>query len=118
MVMAGASRMFPEYLPNRFALGYARASLWAAARVSNRILTVSEASKRDILRFFDVAPEKISVIYNGIDERFRVEPPEEEMSRVTQRYLRLGAGGRSPGEHPRAEQCRYALYLPALRRRR
>jgi len=82
--------MFPEYLPNRFALGYARASLWAAARVSNRILTVSDASKRDILRFFDVAPEKISVIYNGIDERFRVEPPEEEMSRVTQRYQLAG----------------------------
>ena len=47
--------MFPEYLPNRLALTYARASLWAAARVSNRILTVSETSKRDILRFFDVA---------------------------------------------------------------
>ena len=74
--------MFPEYLPNRLALTYSRASLWTAARVSNRILTVSETSKRDILRFFDVPPEKISVIYNGIDDRFRVQPPEEEMSRA------------------------------------
>ena len=82
--------MFPEYLPNRMALTYARASLWAGARVSNRILTVSEASKRDILRFFDVPPEKISVIYNGIDERFRVQPAEEEMARVTQRYQLTG----------------------------
>jgi glycosyltransferase involved in cell wall biosynthesis len=82
--------MFPEYLPNRLALAYARASLWAAARVSNRILTVSETSKRDILRFFDVRPEKISVIYNGIDDRFRVQPAEEEMPRVAQRYQLTG----------------------------
>ena len=34
------------------------------------ILTVSEASKRDILRFFDIQPEKVAVIYNAIDERF------------------------------------------------
>jgi glycosyltransferase involved in cell wall biosynthesis len=77
---------FPEYLPNRFALRYARASIWMAARTSRRILTVSEASKRDILRFFDVPPEKIAVIYNGIDERFHLQPPEEEMARVKQRY--------------------------------
>src|SRR5687768_8516969 len=40
---------FPQYLPNKFAHAYARTSLWFAAHRSNRILTVSEASKRDIL---------------------------------------------------------------------
>lgn len=78
--------MFPQYLPNRFALRYARGSLWMATRVSNRILTVSEASKRDILRFFDVPAEKIAVIYNGIDDRFWSEPSEDEVRRVRQRY--------------------------------
>ena len=62
--------MFPQYLPNRAAYAYARASMWAAARRPTRILTVSEASKRDILHFFNVPPEKIVVIYNAIDERF------------------------------------------------
>jgi hypothetical protein len=42
----------------------------AAVRRSSRILTVSEASKRDILEYFNVPPEKNLVIYNGIDERF------------------------------------------------
>jgi glycosyltransferase involved in cell wall biosynthesis len=78
--------MFPQYLPNRLALAYARSSIWMAARTSSRILTVSEASKRDILRFFNVPPEKITVIYNGIDQRFHVKPPDEEMARVRQRY--------------------------------
>src|SRR5918994_6650438 len=71
--------MFPQYLPNRAAYAYARASIWSAARKSTRILTVSESSKRDILRFFDVPPEKITVIYNAIDERFRQQPSEDEV---------------------------------------
>ena len=78
--------MFPQYLPNRAAYAYARASMWAAARRSDRILTVSEASKRDILHFFNVQPEKIVVVYNAIDEHFRVTPAEEDVARVRERY--------------------------------
>ena len=78
--------MFPQYLPNRAAYFYAKASMWMAARRSDRILTVSEASKRDILRFFNVPPEKIVVVYNAIDERFRATPAEEDVARVRERY--------------------------------
>ena len=78
--------MFPQYLPNRVAYAYARASMWAAARRSNRILTVSEASKRDILHFFNVPPEKIVVVYNAIDEHFAPTPSEEDVARVRERY--------------------------------
>jgi glycosyltransferase involved in cell wall biosynthesis len=78
--------MFPQYLPNRIALGYARASISLAARRATRVLTVSESSKRDILRFVDTAPEKIDVIYNAYDERFGVEPREEDVVRVRERY--------------------------------
>jgi glycosyltransferase involved in cell wall biosynthesis len=78
--------MFPQYLPNRVALGYARASITGAARRATRVLTVSESSKRDILRFVDIRPEKIDVIYNAYDERFTVEPREEDMARVRERY--------------------------------
>ena len=78
--------MFPEYLPNRLAYYYAKGSMWAASRKSDRILTVSEASKRDILRFFDVPPEKVVVIYNAIDERFLAPADAERMELVKQRY--------------------------------
>ncbi|MBI4476470.1 MAG: glycosyltransferase family 4 protein [Acidobacteria bacterium] len=78
--------MFPEYLPNRLAYAYARASIWAAAKRSSRILTVSETSKADILRFFHVPPTKIAVIYNAIDERLGAEPDQDEIARVRERY--------------------------------
>jgi glycosyltransferase involved in cell wall biosynthesis len=60
--------------------------MWSAARKSDRILTVSEASKRDILHFFNVPPEKIVVVYNGIDERFSIQPSVEEIARVRERF--------------------------------
>jgi glycosyltransferase involved in cell wall biosynthesis len=78
--------MFPQYLPNRFAFAYAKASIRLAARRATRIMTVSESSKRDILRFVNVPPEKIDVIYNSYDERFGIEPAEEDVVRVRERY--------------------------------
>jgi glycosyltransferase involved in cell wall biosynthesis len=78
--------MFPQYLPNRLAWAYARTFLWAATHQADRVLTVSETSKRDILRFFPIPSDKITVIYNGIDERFWTTPPEDQVTRVRERY--------------------------------
>jgi glycosyltransferase involved in cell wall biosynthesis len=78
--------MFPQYLPSKLAHVYAQGSMWSAAHKADRILTVSEASKRDILRFFNVPPEKVAVIYNAIDERFLAPANPERMELVRQRY--------------------------------
>jgi glycosyltransferase involved in cell wall biosynthesis len=77
---------FPEYLPNRMAFGYARTMIWSAVRRADRVLTVSEASKRDILHHFRVSPAKVEVIPNAIDDRFRTPPSDEEMAQVRERY--------------------------------
>ena len=78
--------MFPEYLRHRLAYAYARASLYTAAHKSNRVFTVSEQSKRDILRFFNVPPEKIVVTPNAIDNRFSAPPSEEHVTQTRERY--------------------------------
>ena len=77
---------FPQYLPNKAAHAYARASMWSAVRRSHRILTVSEASKRDILHFFNVPEDKIVVVYNAIDERFWHTPHPQDVTRVRERF--------------------------------
>jgi glycosyltransferase involved in cell wall biosynthesis len=78
--------MFPQYLPNRIAFSYAKWSITQAAQRATRVMTVSESSKRDILRFVDTEPDKIDVIYNAYDERFAMEPREEDVVRVRERY--------------------------------
>ncbi|MFA5907347.1 MAG: glycosyltransferase family 1 protein [Vicinamibacterales bacterium] len=78
--------MFPQYLPGKLAHVYAKGSMWSATRKADKVLTVSEASKRDILRFFDIPPEKVVVIYNAIDERFLGEADTTRMDLTRQRY--------------------------------
>jgi glycosyltransferase involved in cell wall biosynthesis len=78
--------MFPQYLPNRLAHAYARANLWVAAKRAERIFTVSETSKADILRYCDVPAERVIVVYNAIDDRFAISPEMEAIERVRERY--------------------------------
>jgi len=77
---------FPQYLPNRVAPVYARTMMSSAARRARRVLTVSQASKQDILHFLKIPAEKIEVIYNGLDERLAKAPSADEVSRVQQRF--------------------------------
>jgi glycosyltransferase involved in cell wall biosynthesis len=77
---------FPQYLPNRLAYAYARAQMWTATHRAARVITVSEASKRDILRYFRVPESRIDVIYNAIDDRFWQQPDAEDVARVRERY--------------------------------
>jgi glycosyltransferase involved in cell wall biosynthesis len=77
---------FPEYLPNRFAPTVARTMMRGAARRSKRILTVSQASKQDILHYLHVPTEKVEVIYNGLDERLATAPDREAVVNVRDRF--------------------------------
>lgn len=77
---------FPQYLPNRLAYSYAWTQSWIATRRARRIITVSEASKQDIIHYFDVAAEKITVIPNAIDDHFSVPPSQDDLDRIQQRY--------------------------------
>lgn len=57
----------PEFLKNKFAYIYAKIIIGIALKKSDAILTVSESSKNDILRFYKhTNPDKIHVIYNDI----------------------------------------------------
>jgi glycosyltransferase involved in cell wall biosynthesis len=60
---------FPQYLPNRAAGLYAKVVMTWAARHARRVLTVSQASKDDILHYLGVPDSKVDVIPNALDER-------------------------------------------------
>ncbi len=110
--------MFPQYLPNRLAHGYARASIWAAARRARRILTVSETSKADILRYCKVPAERVTVIYNAIDDRLASPPSDEEIEQTRERYqlhgpFALYVGNIKP--HKNLERLIEAFHLVQMR---
>jgi glycosyltransferase involved in cell wall biosynthesis len=48
------------------------------ASKANRIATVSNYSKTDIAKTYRVNSEKIDVVYDGCNEKFRPVPPEEQ----------------------------------------
>lgn len=57
-----------------------------ACKIADRIIAVSECTKRDIIRFFGTPEEKIEVIYQGCDEQFRQQATEEQKAAVRERY--------------------------------
>jgi glycosyltransferase involved in cell wall biosynthesis len=78
---------FPQYLPNRLAPLYARTMMQMAAQRARRVLTVSNASKHDILQYLGIAADKVEVIHNALDERLATAPTADEIGRVRERFL-------------------------------
>ncbi|MBI2567750.1 MAG: glycosyltransferase family 4 protein [Candidatus Schekmanbacteria bacterium] len=81
--------LFPEFLSPAGRL-YARLMLRFASREADLVLTVSEASKADLVAHLDVPPERVRVVYNGVSERFR--PQAEQSLAETLRALGLTPG--------------------------
>ncbi len=50
---------------------------------ADRIITVSNSSKRDILFYYKIKPEKVSVVYNGVGDSFK---PQEDCANIKEKY--------------------------------
>lgn len=98
--------LYPQFLPNRAALLYARVMIRRALRRADRIITVSYNSKRDLVDYFGIAPARIEVVYNGVADRFQPSIPREERDRVVVKYglprpYLLFLGGEKPHKNVR-----------------
>jgi glycosyltransferase involved in cell wall biosynthesis len=76
---------FPQHhLPkNRI---YLRAMMPRFVRRADAVIAVSEATRRDALRFYRLDPAKIHVIPEGVDPRFTPDPDPERVATVRDRY--------------------------------
>ncbi|RLD60976.1 MAG: glycosyltransferase family 1 protein [Bacteroidetes bacterium] len=72
------------------------------AQKANRIATVSEYSKSDIVKQYGVSPDKIDVVYNGANENFK--PLDEKSKKIVK--------GKYTDGHP------YFLFVGALHPRK
>ena len=81
---------FPEHR-GRLELAYARWMIGRAVRRARRLLTVSESTAADLEREFGAPRERIAVVPNGVDERFRREPSDAAVGATLARHdLRPG----------------------------
>lgn len=58
--------MYPETFPTIDRLKH-RLFAWHAIKRADKIITISESTKKDIIRFYNVKPEKIQIVYHGYD---------------------------------------------------
>lgn len=75
----------PEYyrLPDRIIYNY---KFRRACRTADRVIAVSEYTKREIMKYYGTPAEKIDVVYQGCDPAFSAPVAEDTMAAVRARY--------------------------------
>jgi glycosyltransferase involved in cell wall biosynthesis len=59
---------------------------WVARHISNHIITVSEYSKQDIVKYLQIPEEKITVIYEAADQNFHNEVTQATRLDIRRKY--------------------------------
>jgi len=82
---------FPQYLPSPGAYYYAKLMMFLATRSAQKIITVSQSSRKDIVAALKIPPDKVEVIPNGLAPCFR---PLTKTMEARQLLSRFGITGR------------------------
>jgi glycosyltransferase involved in cell wall biosynthesis len=73
-------------MPSRLGRFYYHAMMAASIRLADRILTDSEFSKKDIVRYLHADPEKIEVVYPAVDPAFERVNDGARLEAIRSRY--------------------------------
>ncbi|MDR2040343.1 MAG: glycosyltransferase family 4 protein [Bacteroidales bacterium] len=76
---------FPDYYKAIDRAVYKRKFRYACQK-ADHIVTVSECTKNDVISYFDIDPQKISIIYQGCDTLFHHTVSNEEKQRIRKKY--------------------------------
>jgi glycosyltransferase involved in cell wall biosynthesis len=77
--------LYPEFLPNRFALTYAKRMIRHSLERGDRVIAVSKNTKSDLMKYFDTNGAKIQVIYSGVSDAFREHVTEVDAATCRRR---------------------------------
>ncbi len=76
---------YPHVFPQRLVSYLNQVVPWSIGRATH-VLADSEATRNDLLTIWQVAPEKITVLYSGADARFQPVTDLQKMTAVRQKY--------------------------------
>lgn len=106
-LMGIAARHFPDIHPAHIRV-LQRWNMALSAKSADLILTISESSKRDLVEMFAIPPEKVKVIYLGVDPVFYPRPRRSEYAaqirakyKLPERYI-LYVGNLEPRKNIRS----------------
>jgi len=110
-----AFKYFPDHFPKKdlFKLNFLAGK---AIKNSDKIIAVSQSTKKDVLKFYpEIKEEKIKVIYHGFDaELFQKQFSEERMKNVLSKFKISAQGGPASGW----QTTSYLLYVGAIQPRK
>ncbi len=72
---------YPDFLPSRFSFLYAQRMVRRTLARADRIITVTQNTRADLITHFEVDGRKVHVVYNGVDDAFRTKLSAEELER-------------------------------------
>lgn len=76
---------YPELYPSSYRKIFTLKNL-RSCKIADRIIAISEQSKRDAIEFFNADPSKVAVVYQGCNNIFRQKAAFEEKLRINDKY--------------------------------
>lgn len=80
-----AFRRFPQYIEKKN-LDFLNNNIPRTLAKVNKIIAVSEFTKKELLSFYPLPEEKIRVIHEGVDENFRKIEEKGDFERIKRKY--------------------------------
>jgi glycosyltransferase involved in cell wall biosynthesis len=78
--------IFPEFFTRRQQIWHNLMNPKSLCHSCTKIISVSESTKRDLVRAYGLEPKKIKVVHSGIDKIFRPILDKDECSRIREKY--------------------------------
>jgi glycosyltransferase involved in cell wall biosynthesis len=78
-------KRYPEYFPWLDRQIYDWKFRYACEH-ADQVVAISESTKRDIIEYYQIDPEKVSVIYQTCHPRFKEKVAEEKLAAIRSRY--------------------------------
>lgn len=73
-----------QYFKNKKAEDWYR-QRFSEVKKATKIITISESSKKDIVKLLEIPEEKVEVIYGGVDEKFKVIE-QDKVTEILDKY--------------------------------
>ena len=77
--------LFPETIPRKYAL-YMRWLITRVVKRADRIISVSENTKQDLIQVLGVTPDKVTVVHEAAQPGFTPVRDQEMLDKVARRY--------------------------------